>query len=363
MSLVYRSDIDAIRPYEPGKPISEVERELGLRSIIKLASNENPLGPPRSVQKALKKAIEEISLYPDGGQFRLKAALAKHLGVTVREIIPGNGSNEIIELILRGFVREGDRVITSEKSFLVYGLASRTLGADFVEVPMIDFKYDLSAIAGAVDQRTRVIFIANPNNPTGTYVDRDEVLEFLDSIPPQVLVCFDEAYFEFVEAKDFPSTLNYLRRGNVVILRTFSKCYGLAGLRLGYGIADERIVTYLNKIRQPFNVNALAQAAGVAALADKDYLRETQRLTWEGKRTLYEEFKKLSLEYVPSEANFILVNVKRDGESLFQKLLQKGVIVRSMKPYGLTQWVRVSIGSAKENKKFIKELKKVLKSK
>jgi histidinol-phosphate aminotransferase len=329
--------------------------------VIKLASNENPLGPPKSVIRTIRKEASKVSLYPDGGHYRLKEALSKHLGVTPREIIVGNGSNEIIELILRGFVREGDRVVTSQTSFLVYGLIAQAVGAEFVEVPMNNFKYDLRAIAAEVNENTRVVFIANPNNPTGTYVTRDEVLEFLDSIPPEVIVCFDEAYFEFVEAKDFPSTLDYLKRGNIIVLRTFSKSYGLAGLRLGYGIATEEIVNYLNKIRQPFNVNTLAQLAGITALGDKNFLEKTQQIVREGRRYFYNEFERLKLDYCRSETNFVMVSVKRDAENIFQKLLRKGVIIRSMKPYQLSQWIRVSIGRPRENRKFIKELKKLLK--
>ncbi len=358
---LFRPNIEELEPYEPGKPIEEVQRELGLRSVIKLASNENPFGPPKSVLKTIQRESSRLSLYPDGGHFRLKEALSNHLGVSPQEIIVGNGSNEIIELILRGFVREGDKVVTSQVSFLVYGLVSKAIGADFVEVPMTGFKYDLRSIAREVDERTKVVFIANPNNPTGTYVTRDEVLEFLDAIPPEVIVCFDEAYFEFVEAKDFPSTLDYLKRGNIVVLRTFSKCYGLAGLRLGYGIATEQIITYLNKVRQPFNVNTLAQLAGITALGDKQYLEKSQQLVREGRRYFYNEFEHLKLDYCRSEANFVMVNVKKDAENVFQKLLKRGVIVRSMRAYQLPQWIRVSIGRPRENRKFVKELKKLLK--
>jgi histidinol-phosphate aminotransferase len=361
MELLFRPNIEAIRPYEPGKPVEEVQRELGLRSVIKLASNENPLGPPKSVERAIRQAAHLVSLYPDGAQYRLKEALARRLGVSRGSLIFGNGSNEIVELILRGFAREGDRVVTSQLSFLVYRLIAQAIGAEVVEVPMKNFRYDLTELAREVNERTSVIFVANPNNPTGTYANRSEVLEFLDLVPNHVLVCFDEAYFEFVEAKDFPSTLDYLQRGNVIVLRTFSKCFGMAGLRLGYGVASERIIEYLNKVRQPFNVNLIAQAAGLAALEDRDYLRRTQELVWEGKRFLAEEFKKLGLECVPSEANFILVNIKRDAEQVFQKLLKRGIVIRSMKAYGLGHFIRVSVGTRRQNRKFIKELKKVLK--
>jgi histidinol-phosphate aminotransferase len=357
----FRPNIASLRPYEPGKPIEEVQRELGLRRISKMASNENPLGPPKSVIRAIKKCAAEVALYPDGAQVRLKEAISQTLGVASDEIIVGNGSNEIIELILRGFVREGERVVTSEMSFLVYGLISQAIGAEFVEVPMADCRYDLKAIAQEVDEKTKVVFVANPNNPTGTYVTRDETREFLDSIPKETLVVFDEAYIDFVDVKDFPSTLDHLQRGNVIVLRTFSKAQGMAGLRLGYGLASRKIIGYLNKVRQPFNVNHLAQAAGLAALADKDYQERSRRLVLEGRRFLAQEFEKMGLETCPSQANFIMVNVKKDAAKVFERLLKKGIIIRSMKSYGLPQWVRVTVGRMKENKRFIRELKKVLK--
>jgi histidinol-phosphate aminotransferase len=362
ISELFRPNIDEIHPYEPGKPIEEVKRELGLRSIIKLASNENPLGPPKSVVKAIQQAAKTIALYPDGGQYRLKEALSKYLGVSMKEVVLGNGSNEIIELILRGFVREGDEVITSETSFLVYGLITQAVGGSFIEVPMAeDNKYDLKAIAERITDKTKVIFIANPNNPTGTYVGRDAVREFLDIVPPRVLVCFDEAYIDFVDVKDYPSTLDYLKRGNVIVLRTFSKSYGMAGVRLGYGVATEEMVTYLNKVRQPFNINSLAQVAGIAALEDKAYLEKSRELVLKGREYLYSEFDNLGLGFCPSQANFVMVNIKKDADKIFEKLLKKGVIVRSMKAYQLPQWIRVTVGKQRDNKKFIRELKKLLK--
>jgi len=358
---IFRPNIDEIHPYEPGKPIDDVKRELGLRSVVKMASNENPLGSPKTVIRAIQKHAKEMALYPDGGQYKLKEALSGYLGVSSKEIILGNGSNEIIEFIVRGFVSEGDRVITSETSFLIYKLLSQVVGAEFVEVPTENLKYDLGAIAREITDTTKVIFIANPNNPTGTYVNRAEVLEFLDQVPQDVLVCFDEAYLDFVDTKDFPSTLDYLKRGNVIILRTFSKSHGLAGLRLGYGVATEKIISYLNKVRQPFNVNSLAQVAGVAALGDKAYLEKSRQLVLDGRRFFYQEFEKMGLEYCPSQANFVLVNVKKDSVKIFEKLLKKGIIIRSMASYDLPQWIRVTVGYPKDNKRLIRELKKALK--
>jgi histidinol-phosphate aminotransferase len=361
---IFKAHIASITPYEPGKPIEEVERELGLRRVIKLASNENPLGTSKKVVKALRKAAARVYLYPDGGSYYLTKALAAKLGVRESEIILGNGSNEIIEFLVKGFVGEGDKVISSEKSFLVYPLVTRTAGGIFVEAPMKDYRYDLKAIAERVDARTRLIFIANPNNPTGTYVTREEMTEFLARVPEDVIVGIDEAYSEFVEAKDFPDGLFYakLEKPNVISLRTFSKSHGLAGLRIGYGVACEPLIQYLHKIRQPFNVNSLAQCAALAALEDADYVNRAREIIREGRKYLYREFEKMGLGWVPSQANFVLVDTGFEGEKVCQALLGRGVIVRSMRPYGLFRHVRVTVGLPKHNRRFVRELKRILRS-
>ena len=364
MSNMYKDDINQIVPYEPGKPIEEVEREYGLSRVIKLASNENPLGPSRKAIRAVRRAIRKMSLYPDGGCYYLKERLAKELGVSTDQLVVGNGSNEIIEFLARGFVSPGAQVISSEKSFLVYPLITKTCGGEYVEVPMKNLRFDLKGILEAVNERTRLIFIANPNNPTGTYVTSEEVENFLAKVPRDVIVCFDEAYYDFVEAKDFPYALFHAKAGkpNVMVLRTFSKSYGLAGLRIGYGIGNPELIGYLNKIRQPFNVNSLAQAAALAALDDTRFLWKTKQLISKERLYLYAKFKELDLEAVPSQANFILVDVKQNGTEVFQALLKRGVIVRAMKAYGLPTHIRVSIGKHSENRIFIRELKRVLKS-
>ena len=357
---MYKSNIDTIKPYEPGKPIEEVQRELGLKKVIKLASNENPLGPSKKVLAAIQQAAKTVQLYPDGGMFRVKKALAKYHGVKPSEIILGNGSNEIIELLVRGFISPGDHVVSSDMTFLVYPLATQTAGGKYIQKAMKTFRYDLPALEKSVDKKTRVVFIANPNNPTGSYVSEAELDLFIESVPKDVIICLDEAYVDFVEAKDFPKSLKYLKMENVIILRTFSKSFGLAGLRLGYGLANERLIGYLHKIRQPFNVNSLAQAAGEAALGDQAYLKQTQKVVFQGRKFLQDQFKAMGLYFVPSQANFVLVCVKKNAKDLFQKLLRKGVIVRDMTAYGLNEWIRVSVGTMAENQLFIRELKKLL---
>ncbi len=360
---MYKTHIDTIKPYEPGKPIDEVQRELGLSKVIKLASNENPLGPSKKVLAALQKAAKSVHLYPDGGMYRLKKALAKYSGVKTSELIIGNGSNEIIEFLVRGFVEPGDHVVSSDMTFLVYLLATQAAGGKYIHVPMKNFRYDLAAFAKKIDKKTRVVFIANPNNPTGSYVTDEEIDRFIDSVPKDIIICLDEAYVDFVEAKDFPKSLKYLKRDNIIVLRTFSKSFGMAGLRLGYGLANERLIGYLHKVRQPFNVNSLAQAAGEAAVGDKTYLAQTKKVVSRGRKFLEKQFKDMGLYYIPSQANFVLVCVKQNARDLFQKLLRRGVIVRDMAAYGLNEWIRVTVGIQAENQLFVSELKKILKEK
>ena len=360
---IFKSHIQSVHPYEPGKPMKELERELGLKKIVKLASNENPLGSSPKAVQAMRKAILESHLYPESSCHYLVEKLSKQLGVSRREIIIGNGSNEIIELLFRGFLNPGEEVLSSETTFLVYPILTQVCGGRYVTVPMKDYRYDLNALADAVTEKTKIIFIANPNNPTGNYVTAKEVRSFLEKIPDHVIVCFDEAYVDFVEAKDFPDTLALLKQGKkqIVILRTFSKSYGLAGLRIGYGVASEEITQYLHKVRQPFNVNSIAQAGAAAALSDKAFLAKTKKLVFQGRKFLYQCFKKLGLRYLPSEANFVLVDVGCDANKIFQDLLRYGMIVRSMKAYGLATWIRVTVGTHPQNVFFNQLLTRYLK--
>lgn len=361
--LPFKPSIETVHPYQPGKPISEVQRELGLKRVIKLASNENALGPSPRALKALRSALSDLHLYPDGGSFYLVQALAKKLRVPANTLVLGNGSNEIIELLARGFISEGDEVLSSEGTFLVYPILTQVCGARYVTAPMKNHGYSLEQLAKKITPRTRMIFIANPNNPTGTYVTKADVAAFLKRVPDNVMVCFDEAYFDFVEAKDFPDIQSLILKGrkNLCILRTFSKAYGLAGLRIGYGVFHPEVAGYLHKIRQPFNVNLLAQTAALACLQDAAFLRRTQQMTFKGRRFFYQAFSNLGLPYIPSQANFVLVDCGRDGEQLFNALLRKGVIVRSMKAYGFPTWIRVTVGLERENRIFLKALKECLK--
>lgn len=355
-----RRHIVKIDPYEAGKPIEEIRRQLGLKEVIKLASNENPLGPSPKALAAIRKSLSNINRYPDAQGFYLKRKIAKSSNVEPGNIVLGNGSDELIEIIIKTFVEEDEHIITADFTFLEYKILSSVKDRTVVCVPLKYFKYDLGAIRKKVDKKTKVIFIANPNNPTGTYVTKYEVEDFMRSLPESVLVVFDEAYDAFIDVDDFPNSLGYLRSKNCIVLKTFSKAYGLAGLRVGYALARPEFTVSMEIARQPFNVNSLAQAAAIAALDDKKFLRRTRRLILEGKDYLYESLSKLGVAYVPSVANFILLDTGRDGVSVFKEMLKYGVIVRDMKQYGLKNFVRVTIGTKKENERFIKVLKKVL---
>jgi len=357
---LFKHFVQAVQPYEPGKPIKEVQRELGIRNVIKLASNENPLGPSGKALRAMRRVIREAHLYPEGTCYYLIRRLGAELHIPENQILVGNGSNEIIELLARGFVSEGDQVISSQTSFLVYSILSQVLGAEYVSVPMKDFRYDLQGILNAITGRTKLIFIANPNNPTGTYVTASEIEDFLAKVPKHVIVCLDEAYVDFVEAQDFPHMLFHVKaeKSNIVILRTFSKAYGLAGLRVGYAVGSTEMIQYLHKIRQPFNVNAVAQAAATAALDDRFFLWRTKRLVAHGRRYLYRRFDQLGLRYLPSQANFVLVQTGHSGDEVAEFLMKEGIIVRAMKAYGLDDWIRVTIGRRGQNAQFYRALKR-----
>ncbi len=350
-------------PYVPGKPIEELERELGIKDSIKIASNENPLGPSPLALEAIKNALSNLNRYPDGNGTYLKEKLSQKLGVTPEMIILGNGSNEVLELLVATFMTPEDEAIMSEHAFVVYSLAVDSRGLKkIVCSPKENFGHDLDKMAKVINERTRIIFIANPNNPTGTYVNKDELEEFLNQVPERVMVVLDEAYFEYVEREDYPDAVELVKAGrkNVVAVRTFSKIYGLAGLRIGYGIADPEIVGYVNRVRQPFNTNSLAQVAATAALDDVEHIERSRKNNREGMKYLEEEFKRLGIEYIPSVANFILFKSPIDAQELYQKLLRKGVIVRPMGGYKLPQWLRATIGTPEENTRFIKTLEEVL---
>lgn len=355
-----RKNIPDLKPYEPGKPIEELKRELGISNVIKMASNENPLGPSKKAVKAMMKAIASVNRYPDGNCYYLKQTLSRDLNVSACNLIMGNGSNEIIELALRTFVNPGEEVIMSEPSFLIFNIACKVSGGVPVVIPLKDFKADLNGIKKAISGKTKLVFIDNPNNPTGRSVGEAEVEKFLEDIPDNIIVVFDEAYNEFVEREDFPDTIRYIGRKNIIILRTFSKAHGLSGLRIGYGIAEKEIIDFMERVRQPFNVNSIAQVAAIASLGDKDHIDNSKLTVSEGKRFLYSQFDAMKLAYVKSDTNFILVNVRRSGREVFEKMLKKGVIVRDMDAYKLNDYIRVTIGTMPENQRFIKALKEAL---
>jgi len=361
MSDLVKENIRRLKPYSPGKPIEEVEREFGITDIVKMASNENPLGPSPKALAAMREALNKVALYPDGSCFRLKKALAAHWGVSEDEFIIGNGSDELIHYIGVTFLSEGDEVIQADPSFVRYEAAACLSNCACIMAPLRNFTHDLEAMADRITDRTRLVFVANPNNPTGTAVTQQDVERFMAGLPERVIAVFDEAYYEYVERPEFPEMLDYVREGaNVIILRTFSKIYGLAGLRVGYGTARPEIIKCLNQVREPFNVNSVAQAGALASLQDSEQVERSRRVNSEGKRFLYREFEAMGLPYVPTEANFVLVDIKRDCRPVFTELLKRGVIVRTGDIFGLPTFFRVTIGTEADNRRFIQTLREVL---
>jgi len=349
-----------IAPYEPGKPIEELERELMIQNPIKLASNENPLSPSDRVQKAIVAALASLNRYPDGSGFYLRQALAKKHGVMPDQIVLGNGSNELIELLVRSFLRPGDEAVVPHPSFVVYPMIVQAAGGVRVMVMLKDFRLDLDAMARAITPMTKIVFVANPNNPTATIVTRDEVEHFLSRVPERTIVVFDEAYVDFAQGPDFPDSLGHLRGGRrVAVLRTFSKIVSLAGLRIGYVVADPECIALLNRIRQPFNVNTLAQVAALAALEDEAHARATVAMIQTGVKTLYRALDAMGLKYVPTRANFILIEVS-DAARVYQQLLRAGVIVRPMASFGLERALRITVGTPEENARLVQALGAVL---
>lgn len=360
VSLVKKS----LPVYQPGRPIEEVARELGLapESIIKLASNENPLGPSRLALAAIRKTLGNVNLYPDGSAFYLKQKLAARLGVTPAHLILGNGSNEMLELLGHALLSSEAEVVVSQYCFAVYPIVTALFGARLVSVPAREFGHDLDAMLSAVTANTRIIFVANPNNPTGTAVSNEALERFIARVPAHVLVALDEAYVEFLEKPlDLLPRIAGGAQPNLILMRTFSKIYGLAGLRLGYGVGDPAFMGELEKIRQPFNVNAVAQAGALAALDDPAHAQRTRRITARGLKLYARAFKKMGLEFVRSSANFILVRVG-DGQRVFTGLQKQGIIVRPMASYDLPEWIRISIGTPQQNQRCLEALKTVLSS-
>ena len=354
--------ISGLLTYEPGRPIEEVARELGFagaEEIVKLASNENAMGPSPKAVDAMTAAAGAMHRYPDGGCFYLKRALADKLGVEPEQILPGNGSNELIELLGHVFLSPENSIVMGSQAFVVYRLVAMAARAETVAVAMPEFTHDLPSMLEAIDEKTRIVFISNPNNPTGTIVDQAAIDAFMREVPDSVVVCFDEAYIELLPASRQPDVLKYVREGrNVVVLRTFSKVYGLAGLRIGYAVAPSACIALLHKVRQPFNVNAMAQAAALAALADDDHVRKTREMVADGLAFIGSELDKLGIAYVPSVTNFMLARLGK-GRQAFEALQREGVIVRPMDGYGLLEHVRITVGLPEENRKLIEALGRV----
>lgn len=354
--------VRGIAPYQPGKPISELARELGLREegIIKLASNENPLGASPKALAALQAALAETGRYPDGNGFELKAALSRKYGVSQDRVVLGNGSNDVLEMAARAFLAPGASAVYSQHAFAVYPLATQATGATGIEVPARDFGHDLDAMAAAIRDDTRIVFIANPNNPTGTWIAPADLLGFLRKVPSNVLVVLDEAYNEYLEPAQRGDSARWLDEfPNLVISRTFSKAYGLAGLRVGYALVRAEVADLMNRVRQPFNVSHLAQVAAIAALADQEFVQKSYELNREGMQVLTAAFSRLGLSWIPSHANFVTFKVG-DGAGVFQSLLKQGVIVRPIGAYGMPGHLRVTIGTQAENHRFLSVLESVL---
>jgi histidinol-phosphate aminotransferase len=367
---IIRKACEGFKSYVAGKPIDEIKRKYNLKKVIKLASNENPLGASKKAIKALKSSFDKVFFYPDSSSFDLKKSLSNRYRLPTRNVFIAAGGDEIIELIAKLFFNPEDEIVISKYSFIRYAMAVKLMGSKLVIVPMNDeFKYDLHALAKACNKSTKAIFVTNPNNPTGTYNTKKDLSVFLKNLPlnkfgVKPIVILDEAYFEYASLeKDYPDGLNYLKDNpNLIIFRTFSKVYGLAGLRVAYGFADKEIVDYIERTRPPFNVNLLAQVAAQAAITDKKQVVQSQNLVAKEKRYLYKEFKNLGLEYIKSAANFILFKTfPLEGKNVFIKLLKEGIIVRAMDEYDLPGWVRVTIGLHAENEIFIKKLENILK--
>ena len=361
MRKLVKERILKVEPYRPGKPIDDVQRELGLKNVIKLASNETPYGPSPKVRQAIIKAVKDINRYPDGGCFYLRQALAKRHKVAPEQLIFGNGSDEVIVLALRAFVDEGDEVIIAKPSFLIYEIGAKIVGATIKSVPLNNFHYDLEGMAREVTDRTKIVFIGNPDNPAGTYISKDCLVKFLESIRKDIIVFIDQAYFEYVTAKDYPDGIDFLKTyPNVIASRTFSKMYGLAGLRIGYAAASAEVIDILNRLREPFNINSLAQVAALACLQDQAYYRRSAKNIEKQRKYICAEVRKLGLPVKESVTNFILIDVQQKSTVISDALLKQGVIVRDMGFWGLNTFIRVTIGSEKENKIFIKALTRAL---
>lgn len=356
--------LELIKPYVPGKPIHEVEREYGLQDVLKLASNENPFGPSPAAVAAAEDAITRVNFYPDGQSYFLCRALASKLRVDPSQVVVGNGADGIIMQICLAYLEEQDQVIVSCSSFPIYDIYVRVMRATLIKTPLKEYGLDLEAMASAITEKTKLVFVCNPNNPTGTILSAAELDAFMSKVPDHVLVILDEAYYEFVDSDVFPDSLRYVREGrkNVMVMRTFSKIFGMAGIRLGYAVAEPEVLAPLNKIKEPFAVNLLAQEAGIAALADDRFKEETVAANKEGRNYLYGEFERLGLYYIKSHGNFVLVRLGPNASTVLLSLMKKGIIVRPCDSYDLPEFLRITVGTREQNVRFISTLERVLKS-
>lgn len=351
--------IKSLVPYAPGKPEEELERDLGVKCVAKLASNENALGPSPLAIEAIRNVAHRVNRYSDPGSYYLRKALGDRYGFPPENVFIGNGSNELIELIAHAYLSPGTNGVVAEHAFLIFKIVTRLVNAELRLVPMRNLTHDLEAMARRVDSRTGVVFVANPNNPTGTMVGRDEVERFIEQVPSNVLIVLDEAYYEYIQRPDVPRSLDYVReRENIVVLRTFSKVYGLAGLRVGFGIGTKQLAQDMNRVREPFNVNLTAQVAALAALQDDEHVRKSVALAVEGKNYLYGELDRMGVPYLRSETNFVLAKVG-SGRDVYEKLMKLGIIIRPMDGDGLHEYIRISVGLPSENEAFINGLRRV----
>jgi len=357
-----RNFVKNIRPYKPGKPIEEVTKELGLSGdILKLASNENPLGASPHAIRAMNEKISDSFLYPDDNCYYLKQRLSEKSGIPVSNVIVGSGSVELIELIFKAYVNPRDQVIMSEPSFIMYKIACQIFGGERVAIPLKDYQHNIEAMIEKINAKTKIIIVDNPINPTGTIIKKVEMDHFVDSVPANVILVIDEAYHEYIKEADYPHGLDYLKKHqNIIVLRTFSKIYGLAGLRVGYGFGSEEIIGAMMKVRLPFNVNRIGQIAAGAALGDTDFVRASMESNENGKAYLYREFARLDLKYTPSFGNFILVDFKRDAKEVFEAAQKKGIILRTVYEYGLPTSLRITIGSMGQNERLVKVLQEIV---
>ncbi|MFK8795408.1 histidinol-phosphate transaminase [Planococcus plakortidis] len=356
-----RKTLDQIQPYSPGKPIWEVQEELGLERVIKLASNENPLGPSKKAVAAIEQGVLGLNRYPDADASDLKMAIAKEHGVEKNQVIPTNGADELITLISEAFLEQGDEIVVPDPSFSEYDFGAHIMGAKVVKVPFAqDFAFDVDAMIAAVTDKTKIIYICSPNNPTGTYMKKQDVQKLLDAVG-DTLVVFDAAYSHYADAEDYTDGTEFIRQGYPLLtLKTFSKIYGIAGVRVGFGIAADSIITSILKVKEPFNVNTLAQLAATAAVTDHEHVAQSREANSRGREFLYEAFEELGLPYTKSMANFVLVKLGENGETLYQDLMKKGVIVRYGKGWGLPEYVRVSVGTEEENEFFVQALRELI---